>query len=179
MTTPSNARAAARAAADFPLAVGPAKTIAFFALRAAGRLLASRPSIETSRFSLFMHITLIADPATEKLSPEAAAEASRALARAGAAVADIKWLAPCIAGDLFVMAPPLPELGAAVARALAGWPIDVVVQDATLRRKRLLVADMESTIIVNEMVDELALLLGIGAQGGGDHAGDGWRHSVP
>ena len=43
-----------------------------------------------------------------------------------------------------------------VRQALAATPVDIVAQPAAGRRKRLLVADMESTIIENEMLDELA-----------------------
>ncbi len=112
-----------------------------------------------------MHsVTLIADPVTAKLSPEAAADASGALERAGAAVAATKWLAPRIACELVLANPSDPEPGSVVRNALAGRPIDVVVQPTKDRRKKLLVADMESTIIVNEMVDELAELLGIGGE---------------
>ena len=48
------------------------------------------------------------------------------------------------------------------ARRHRRGPIDIVVQPAAERRKRLLVADLESTIIENEMLDELALILGLG-----------------
>ena len=41
--------------------------------------------------------------------------------------------------------------------------IDVLVQPAAGRRKRLLVADLESTIIENEMLDELADFVGLRA----------------
>ena len=44
--------------------------------------------------------------------------------------------------------------------ALAGQPIDVVVQNAAGRRKRLFVADMDSTMIGQECIDELADLVG-------------------
>jgi phosphoserine phosphatase len=113
-------------------------------------------------------LTLIADPATAKLSPETAAAAWRALSAAGASVGEADWLAPGIACDIPFAAPPAPGLRA-IARevatvALAGRPVDAVLQNAAGRRKKLLVADMESTIIVNEMADELAALLGIGAQ---------------
>ena len=115
-------------------------------------------------------LTLIADPATAKLSPETAEAARRALgaagavagAVAGAAVGDVDWLAPGIACDIPLEAPPEPRWRAIAAAALDGKPVDAVLQPAAGRRKKLLVADMESTIIVNEMVDELAALLGIG-----------------
>ena len=53
--------------------------------------------------------------------------------------------------------------GAAVRAAVADRPIDVVIQPAAGRRKRLLVADLESTIIENEMLEELADFLGMRA----------------
>src|SRR5271165_3926438 len=43
-----------------------------------------------------------------------------------------------------------------VRAALAGAPIDVVVQGAMGRRKQLLLADMDSTMIGQECIDELA-----------------------
>jgi phosphoserine phosphatase len=55
-----------------------------------------------------------------------------------------------------------PRQAEAAARGVIGdAEIDVVVQPATSRRKRLLVADMESTIIENEMLDELADFIGL------------------
>ena len=48
--------------------------------------------------------------------------------------------------------------------ALAGAALDVVVQPAAGRRKRLLIADMDSTIIEQECIDELADGLGLKAQ---------------
>ena len=109
-------------------------------------------------------LTLIADPAAAKLTPETALLAWRALRAAGETVGDIDWLAPGIACDIALDAPPAPGLRAIAATALAGRPVDAVLQNAAGRRKRLLVADMESTIIVNEMVDELAALVGVGEQ---------------
>lgn len=51
----------------------------------------------------------------------------------------------------------------AVRRALNGLTIDinVVAGDAAARRKKLLVADMDSTVIQQECIDEMADLLGI------------------
>jgi phosphoserine phosphatase len=51
----------------------------------------------------------------------------------------------------------------AARTAIAGQPIDIVVQRAAGRRKKLLVADLESTIIENEMLEELADFLGLRA----------------
>jgi phosphoserine phosphatase len=52
---------------------------------------------------------------------------------------------------------------AAVRAAIAGQRIDMVTQPVAGRRKRLLVADLESTIIENEMLEELADFLGLRA----------------
>jgi phosphoserine phosphatase len=89
------------------------------------------------------------------------ATVSRALRDAGVATPMLEWLAPDIAADAFFVA---DDLGAARARlqsALADEPVDVVVQPVAGRRKRLLVADMDSTMIEQECLDELAGLVGI------------------
>ena len=71
------------------------------------------------------------------------------------------WLAPGEACDL-VLDTTCPARVEKTARDLInGAGIDVLVQPITGRRKRLLVADLESTIIENEMLDELAERLGI------------------
>lgn len=105
--------------------------------------------------------TLIADPVRPVLSAERAEDARAALADAGAEPGEPDWLSAAEACDL-----PFDGETEAAYRALRAQckdlPVDVVVQPAEHRRKKLLVADMESTIIVNEMVDELANMLGIG-----------------
>ncbi|MFD2264409.1 phosphoserine phosphatase SerB [Lacibacterium aquatile] len=53
---------------------------------------------------------------------------------------------------------------AEVRASLAGLAVDVNFVPAASRRKKLLVADMESTMIENEMLDELAAEIGIGPQ---------------
>ena len=71
------------------------------------------------------------------------------------------WLADD-ACDLVLDAATLPAFAEAVARAVIGdAEIDVLVQPVRNRRKCLLVADMESTIIENEMLDELADFIGL------------------
>ena len=70
----------------------------------------------------------------------------------------IDWLAPAQAADLFTHAAPEPD---AVAAALEGKAVDVAIQPAEGRRKRLLVADMDSTIVTTETLDELAAHAGL------------------
>ena len=69
-----------------------------------------------------------------------------------ARVGEPAWLAPGIACEV-------PFDGSATPLAMTA--IDAVVVPADGRRKKLLVADMESTVIENEMLDELAAFLGL------------------
>jgi phosphoserine phosphatase len=81
-------------------------------------------------------------------------------------VIEERWLAEGEAWEaLFVAdeAEDLAPLRASVDATLAGRPIDanIVPDDMAYRRKRLLVADMESTIIAQECLDELAGYAGL------------------
>ena len=73
------------------------------------------------------------------------------------------WLAPGLACDLPLADRDARQVEAAAWAALGGAPVDVVVQQAAGRKKRLLVADMESTIIETERLDELAEFVGMRA----------------
>ena len=57
---------------------------------------------------------------------------------------------------------PAPPDMAAVAAAIARAPVDAVLLPAENRRKRLLIADMDSTIVTGETLDELAAFAGVG-----------------
>ena len=69
------------------------------------------------------------------------------------------WLADD-ACDLVFDATDSAPAEAAARAVIGGAEVDVLAQPAANRRKRLLVADMESTIIENEMLDELAEFIG-------------------
>ncbi len=56
-----------------------------------------------------------------------------------------------------------PDLAAARA-ALGGAPVDVLATRARGRRRALLVADMDSTIVTGETLDELAVFAGVGEE---------------
>ncbi len=73
-----------------------------------------------------------------------------------------RWLAPGEAAEFDLPAEP-PDLWTRWT-ALQGRGIDLAVQPAARRRKRLLLADMDSTMIREECIDELASLAGIGPQ---------------
>jgi phosphoserine phosphatase len=63
-----------------------------------------------------------------------------------------------------VEADDLTAVRAAAATAPAGLPVDVCVQPFAGRRKRLFIADMDSTIIGCECLDELADFAGVKAE---------------
>lgn len=71
----------------------------------------------------------------------------------------LDWLSES-AVDLFAEA-EATELRAALADLIGGRPIDCVVQAPETRRKKLLVADMDSTMIGQECIDELADMVGL------------------
>jgi phosphoserine phosphatase len=78
--------------------------------------------------------------------------------------ATLSWLAPGIAADVcFTPDAPIDErmLAGQLRSALVAHPVDVVVQPSAHRRKRLLVADMDSTMIGQECLDELADKVGL------------------
>lgn len=104
--------------------------------------------------------TLIA-PRSTTLDEGAVLSARAALVALGADAGTPDWLAPGTACDLPFgnLAPEQAE--AAVRHALSGAALDVIAQPAATRRKRLLVADMESTIIEQEMLDELGDYVGL------------------
>jgi len=97
-------------------------------------------------------LVLISNPVRPTLDTSHVEQAAEALRAKGATVGTADWLAPGLACEL-------PFEGQAGEVSLPA--IDAVVVPAVGRRKKLLVADMESTIIENEMLDELADFLGL------------------
>ncbi len=74
---------------------------------------------------------------------------------------DAVWLDPGVAAEFAVEA--MPDTRWDVWQSLQTMGIDLVVQPALGRRKRLLIADMDSTMIEQECIDELADEAGVGA----------------
>ena len=85
----------------------------------------------------------------------------RALRDAGVTSIIIDFLAPGVAADAFLDSGDLSATRARLHAALTNQPVDVIVQPVDGRRKRLLVADMDSTMIEQECIDELASLVGM------------------
>ncbi|WP_257538334.1 phosphoserine phosphatase SerB [Sphingobium sp. CFD-1] len=98
--------------------------------------------------------------ASASLSQGDIAEAVGRLSVAGCAPVDSAWLDEGKAADIFFGADPV------TARAVLAdlGAVDVIVQPAQGREKKLLIADMDSTMITVECIDELADYAGIKAQ---------------
>ncbi|MHC1548503.1 phosphoserine phosphatase SerB [Phyllobacterium sp. K27] len=96
--------------------------------------------------------TLIANPAAPNLTPSLGIKASAAINATG-----LYWLADGIACDITLKDTSDPEEARSLlTRAIDGEPVDIIIQNQDSRRKRILIADMDSTIIQQECIDELA-----------------------
>jgi phosphoserine phosphatase len=101
-------------------------------------------------------LSLIANPADPELDP---ALAQAVLAQAGG---ELNWLSHGVACD--ILEPTAPQ-ALDLARDIIGHrAVDANVVPTEGRRKQVLVADMDSTMIEQECIDELAAALGLKAQ---------------
>jgi len=101
--------------------------------------------------------TLIANPSNPVLTPSLAEAAAEAVKASG-----LYWLADGIACDIALAdGTDAGEAEAKLRAAVNGAAIDVAVQDAETRRKKFLIADMDSTMIGQECIDELAAEVGL------------------
>ncbi len=103
--------------------------------------------------------TLICNPALPTLNEDMLRRASEALRWPGPQ----RWLDPWIAADVAFDPGPAAGVRAVADRvrsALDNAAVDVIVQRAQGRRKKLLLADMDSTMIGQECIDELAAAIG-------------------
>lgn len=100
--------------------------------------------------------TLISHPVARALAPALAEKAQAAIA-----ASSVTWLAADIACDLALPAVAAAEAQANLAHALSGEAIDIVIHEETGRRKKILIADMDSTMIDQECIDELADEVGL------------------
>lgn len=73
---------------------------------------------------------------------------------------DARWLDPGIAAEFPLQAMPTNRWE--IWESLQTMQIDLVIQTAEGRKKRLLIADMDSTMILQECIDELADEAGVG-----------------
>lgn len=106
--------------------------------------------------------TLVCNPERPVLSDALLGQAGQALSLDG----PVDWLNPGIAADLaFESSRSLKEVPRSAERALrealGHAPVDIIVQPSLTRRKQLFLADMDSTMIGQECIDELAAHVGL------------------
>jgi phosphoserine phosphatase len=109
-------------------------------------------------------LSLIGNPEKPQLDPQIAEIARAILQERGTAPKAVTWLMPGVAAEIaFETQTQLRanDAHAAVRQRLEAAPVDINELPGEGRRKMLLVADMESTIIHNEMLDELADYVGL------------------
>jgi phosphoserine phosphatase len=103
------------------------------------------------------HILTLVAAEQQALTPKLLESLGAALRDAGAATGEVTWLAPADRACELPFAQLAAERAHEVARAtLADLQIDYHAQPTLNRRKRLLIADMDSTIVTAETLDELA-----------------------
>jgi phosphoserine phosphatase len=106
-------------------------------------------------------LTLIAPP--EGLDDSTLNGVRSALKDLGADTLSPVWLAKGQAADIPFDMLAADQAEAAARHILASRPVDLVAQEVANRRKKLLVADMDSTMVTGETLDELADFAGLKA----------------
>ncbi|HEX2527275.1 MAG TPA: phosphoserine phosphatase SerB [Geminicoccus sp.] len=102
-------------------------------------------------------VTLVSDPEALALVPDLVTGLAQALGAEPEVLADREAVA-------FRLPAVDQELRQRLTGILDNQPVDIVVTPAANRTKRILICDMDSTVITTECIDELADLLGIRAE---------------
>ena len=100
-------------------------------------------------------VVLISNPAAPAITAKLAAKSAKSLR------AEPRILKENVAIEFAVSREVPAKLREDLGDALDGAPVDVALVPAAGRRKRLLIADMDSTLIEQECLDELAGALGL------------------
>ena len=101
--------------------------------------------------------TLVANPSNPVLTPGIAEQAAEAIKASG-----LYWLADGVACDIALRdGTDAKAAEANILAVISGAQIDLVIQEQESRRKKLLIADMDSTMIGQECIDELAAEVGL------------------
>ena len=103
--------------------------------------------------------TLISNPSKPCLTPTLLQKAADSLHVPSRSVI----LQDGVAADVLFSAEEPDEIVSGLRAALADSPVDIIVQPVAQRRKKLFLADMDSTMIGQECIDELADLVGVKA----------------
>ena len=108
---------------------------------------------------MFQILTLVS--AKDGLTSSIVAEATAALNKIARQINNITWLSPGEALDITFECASANVAEMAVRNALLAYRIDICVGPVEGRRKHLLIADMDATIIRSETLDDLAAHVGL------------------
>lgn len=106
-------------------------------------------------------LTIIAPNGNDSLTDPVAEQLCRLLTGLGAETDRPDWLARGKAVDIPLTGLDADQAQAAVIETCTGLHLDAVAQPNKNRKKKILVADMDSTIVTSETLDELAAFAGI------------------
>lgn len=87
-----------------------------------------------------------------------------AIQYSGGIVEDVRYISTEKVADIYFAVLGVEEANSILSNLLENFEIDFVVQPEQGRRKKLLISDMDSTIINQECIDEIADVLGIKPQ---------------
>jgi phosphoserine phosphatase len=160
MIRPPVFSAIANAAADFPLAVGPAIKIVLKRVTLCPEVSHFKTTFRTIA-AMTAIATLIAKRDSRALNAELANAVFKSLVAEG-----VSWLSPHESVE-FEIAADADDADqrefyiALISSVIGERPIDIAILDPNNRRKKLLIADMDSTMIEQECIDELADMAGV------------------
>ena len=109
-------------------------------------------------------VTLTANKSLAPLTSHHAILTETLLKSLGSQSCETRWLSRGTAFDIVFDKVPLSVAREKITTRLDPVPVDVNIQELKERRKRILIADMDSTIIENESLDDLADIAGLKSQ---------------
>lgn len=105
-------------------------------------------------------LTLICNPQTAILDNEVLARTTACLEELGAKTTRVCWLGVGVACDIPFSGVETKVAETYLKQKLHEIPIDIIAQKETNRQKKILIADMDSTMVMGETLDDLAELAG-------------------
>lgn len=107
-------------------------------------------------------VTLLANPQKERLTQAFVDSMAAHLVAQGLKISRSQWLKEGQVFDIYIdnSIPSPSSLNVSISGILVEKPVDYIIQPVEYRRKKLLISDMDSTMITVECIDELADFVG-------------------
>lgn len=109
-------------------------------------------------------LTLVAPEGKQKINETLITQLSEKITGSGGEVVATDWLKPSYACDLLFKHLEHEQAEKIATELIAEAAIDFIVQPAINRRKKMLISDMDSTMITVECIDEIADFAGVKAR---------------